>query len=437
MPLRISRRNITLHFNQFNYFSSSLSSNSLNIRFSIANQFQNYSRINKFNKIPLRQLCTSTEVPKSDHEIPKKVAYWLFGVAGLVIGMVTVGGFTRLTKSGLSMTDWKLQGKLPPLTQKEWEKEFDRYKQFPEWQQRQNMTLEEFKYIFYWEYGHRMMGRVIGASFVGPMIFYIGTGVIPSVMYPRMALLLSLGGGQGLVGWWMVKSGLNVDPTTKKEIRVSPYRLATHLGLALTTYTALIWTALDILHPSSNVKKLTSIMNESILKKIKSIRSLSVFSGILVASTIISGAFVAGNDAGRAYNSFPLMGDYWIPPEILDLEPIWKNFFENTCTVQFDHRILALSTLSSISYVFFRARLMENGNFWKLLPANTKFALTSTFGMSWIQVGLGISTLLYYVPIPLAASHQAGSVLLLTCIASLVHSLRFSSSRFIRSALTK
>eukprot|EP01031_Cornospumella_fuschlensis_P034890 gene34890-42251_t len=159
--------------------------------------------------------------------------------------MVSVGGITRLTRSGLSMTDWSLQGKLPPLNEEEWLAEFERYKQFPEWQQRRSMTLSEFKFIFFWEYAHRMLGRGIGVAFALPALYFVARGHVPKHLHRRLLLLLGLGGGQGLVGWWMVRSGLEVDPAQRKEIRVSPYRLAAHLALAFTTYTTLLWTALD------------------------------------------------------------------------------------------------------------------------------------------------------------------------------------------------
>ena len=174
------------------------------------------------------------------------ISNWIFCLSGLVAGMVTVGGITRLTRSGLSMTDWKLQGSLPPVTSEQWNTEFERYKTFPEWQQRQSMTIDEFKFIYFWEYGHRMMGRFIGLAFVGPFLYFSYKKMIPRSLYPRLGILFTLGGTQGLVGWWMVKSGLNVDPSQKKEIRVSPYRLATHLGLAFTTYTLLLWTGIHI-----------------------------------------------------------------------------------------------------------------------------------------------------------------------------------------------
>lgn len=342
----------------------------------------------------------------------KPLAYWLFGVAAMVAGMVTVGGVTRLTKSGLSMTDWKLQGSLPPMTDEEWEKEFDRYKTFPEWQQRKNMTVGEFKYIYFWEWGHRMLGRTVGLAFTLPGLYFAARGMIPRYLYPRLGLLFALGGGQGLIGWWMVKSGLEMDPEQKKEIRVSPYRLATHLIMAFTTYGLLLWTGLELLNPASQMKKVASTLSEEVLAIAKRSRRFNLHNLGIVALTVLSGAYVAGNDAGRAYNTFPKMGDEWIPSGILELSPMWRNFFENTATVQFDHRLMALSTLSAVTVGHIAAKKALQGAFFQAIPTGTRLAYQATMGMAWTQVALGISTLLMYVPVSLAAAHQVHLLIL-------------------------
>ena len=357
----------------------------------------------------------------------RPLAYWLLTMSGLVAGMVTVGGITRLTKSGLSMTDWKLQGSMPPMNAAEWEKEFERYKEFPEWQQRKSMTIDEFKYIYFWEWGHRMMGRSLGFAFALPAMYFGVRGLIPTSLYPRLATLFGLGGAQGIIGWWMVKSGLDVDPNQKKEIRVSPYRLATHLTMAFTTYTLLLWTSLDLLNTPQIARSTASTFSVETLKKAASLRKFAIFNGLLVATTVVSGAYVAGNDAGRAFNTFPMMGDHWIPPEILEMKPLWRNFVENTATVQFDHRVLALTTLGSIGAMFTKARM--SGLLWNSLPSYARLALNLTAGMSVAQVGLGISTLLLYVPVPLAATHQFGSLTLLSLVTCLAHSLNFARYR--------
>lgn len=374
---------------------------------------------------------------------PKAVGYWLMGMSGLVAGMVTVGGITRLTRSGLSMTDWKLQGTLPPMTYEEWMIEFDRYKQFPEWQQRKNMTLDDFKFIFFWEYGHRMMGRMLGFAFAGPLVYFGARGMIPRHLYPRMGLLFGLGGTQGLIGWWMVKSGLTNDVLqSNKEIRVSPYRLATHLSMAFTTYGCLLWTSLEILRPTSATVQ--SVVTKSgvagitpkLLSHVKQIRGLSLANLALVATTALSGAYVAGNDAGRAYNTFPMMGDEWIPEGMWTLEPAWRNIVENTATVQFDHRVLAMSTLTSITAMFVTAKRAAGGVVWKqILPRYSQVMMHSAVGMAAVQVGLGISTLLLYVPTHLAATHQFGSLVLLTFSTAALHSLKFAKVLSVPSAV--
>lgn len=356
----------------------------------------------------------------------------------MVAGTIAVGGITRLTRSGLSMTDWSIQGGMPPRTTEEWEAEFQRYKQFPEFNQRQTMTLEEFKFIYHWEYGHRMLGRFLGVAFGLPALYFIARGRINKSLYPRLGLLFTLGGAQGLVGWWMVKSGLEMNPEQKNEIRVSPYRLTAHLAMAFTTFTLLVSTGFNVLNPIENCKKIASSLSPDVLNAAKKNRRFALHNLGLVFLTAMSGAFVAGNDAGRAFNTFPKMGDDWIPQEILDLKPTWKNFFENTATVQFDHRVLALSTLSAITYSYYKARSVLGGEFWKALPKSSRVGYNLMAGMAFTQVGLGISTLLHYVPLHLASAHQLGSVLLLTFTTFLASSLRFSKyGKAVAPAVTK
>lgn len=325
------------------------------------------------------------------------------------------------------MTDWKLTGSLPPMNAEEWDREFERYKTFPEWQQRKSMTVDEFKRIFFWEYGHRMMGRFIGLAFVGPFTYFAARGMIPRSLYPRLGLLFSLGGTQGLIGWWMVKSGLEMDPAQKQEIRVSPYRLATHLGMAFTTYTALLWTGLDLLQPAKLAESITRTNLSAVaIDRLRSVKTHSMLNLALVGATAVSGAFVAGMDAGLAFNTFPKMGDHWIPEDLYAMEPLWRNFFENTATVQFDHRILALTTVSSIILLYSRAKSTP---VWSALPKLAKFPVTSALHMGLLQATLGVSTLLLYVPIELAVAHQAGSLALLTLSAWSFHSLRLVVAR--------
>ncbi|KAL7498990.1 hypothetical protein ACHAWT_010039 [Skeletonema menzelii] len=412
---------------------------------------------------------------------------WLLGTSTLVFGMVHIGGVTRLTKSGLSMTDWKPLGSRPPITLDEWTVEFERYKQYPEWQQRQQMTLEEFKYIFYWEWGHRMMGRVVGlvygvgwayftwmhrpnlvravessssSSFIPKSI----TSAIPPGYQSRLAVLFAMGGTQGLVGWWMVKSGLGEDRRgDRNEIRVSPYRLASHLGMAVGTYSLLVWTGLGAL--SFPVDRYAIIANKVALKE-KSAETLSMLQqytknlspnalrhaqkvrgGVvttvgLTGLTILSGAFVAGNDAGNAYNTYPLMNDQWIPVEdMVDPEkvPKWRNLFETTATVQWNHRVLGTATaLSAVGVAAYglihpmgRASLATMGR--SSTTPQVRRGLVAVGTAATAQMSLGIATLLNYVPINLAATHQLGSLVVLTCGLYTAHSLRYAS----RSVMSK
>lgn len=369
------------------------------------------------------------------------VAGWIFGCTATVATIVHVGGVTRLTKSGLSMTDWKPLGSLPPISEEEWETEFYRYKQFPEFQQRQSMTMSEFQYIYYWEWGHRMLGRTVGIAFALPWAYFTFRSKIPRGFQPKMAGLFALGGTQGLVGWWMVRSGLGEDMReSKKEVRVSPYRLATHLSVAATTFSLLLWTGMDILHleNKSKVKELTQalVKDSNLVKYAKRTRVGAMAVTGLTGLTLASGAFVAGNDAGRAYNTFPKMTeDEWVPWDDIvdpDLTPMYRNIFENTATVQFNHRVLGVTTaLSAIT-------LSGIGLFH---PA-TRASMTSQAlrgiklvgGIATAQATLGITTLLNYVPIPLAAAHQLGSLALVTSGFYLVHSFRYARPAMIRMA---
>eukprot|EP00615_Pteridomonas_danica_P006688 CAMPEP_0114346824 /NCGR_PEP_ID=MMETSP0101-20121206/13383_1 /TAXON_ID=38822 ORGANISM="Pteridomonas danica, Strain PT" /NCGR_SAMPLE_ID=MMETSP0101 /ASSEMBLY_ACC=CAM_ASM_000211 /LENGTH=405 /DNA_ID=CAMNT_0001483713 /DNA_START=117 /DNA_END=1334 /DNA_ORIENTATION=+ len=359
----------------------------------------------------------STEIP-----VDRSVGFWLLGCGGLVAGMVSIGGLTRLTKSGLSITEWKPQGQLPPMNQEEWQIQFDKYKTFPEWQQRKSMTLDEFKYIFWWEYGHRMLGRFVGVAFGVPMMYFFARGRIPPHLKTRVAALLGLGGAQGLVGAWMVQSGLEMDPKQRKEIRVSPYRLAAHLGMAFTTYSLLIWTALDVFYPNIAAVNQARKLTPEMISKIGRLRGGAVLTAGLVFTTAMSGAFVAGNDAGRAYNTFPTMDGEWVPSNALELMPKWRNIFESTPMVQFDHRCFALASTTAVVGTFAAAR--GNGALWTALPPKARAHLMGMLGMVSVQVSLGIGTLLMYVPTNMAASHQFGSLLLLTVSSLAAHSLK-------------
>lgn len=347
----------------------------------------------------------------------KIVSYWLFGCSGLVFGMVALGGVTRLTRSGLSMTDWNLAGKLPPLTAEAWETEFDTYKQFPEFQKvNQDLTLEQFKFIYFMEWGHRMFGRFIGFAFALPFAYFAIRGRINTSLAKRLGLIFVLGGTQGLIGWWMVKSGLEEpqDESDKRfeEPRVSPYRLATHLISAFGIYSLLLSTAI-----SQYPFNLSSFKPAP-----KSFKYAVAGTVLLVGSTALSGAYVAGNNAGLVYNEFPKMGGRWFPQDYLKkgLEPRWRNCFENSSLVQWEHRALAMTTWTASLGLFLLSR-----RFYAIGKVGRAASLVSSglFGMATVQASLGIVTLLYYVPVPLAAVHQSGSLILLSIGITLLHTI--------------
>ncbi|XP_056326541.1 cytochrome c oxidase assembly protein COX15 homolog [Danio aesculapii] len=328
------------------------------------------------------------------------IGRWLLGCSGLVLGAVVLGGVTRLTESGLSMVDWHLVKEMkPPQTQAEWEEEFAKYQQFPEFKiMNHDMTLTEFKFIFYMEWGHRMWGRLVGLAYILPAAYFWRRGYFSRSMKTRVLGLCGFVVFQGLLGWYMVKSGLEEKPESYDVPRVSQYRLAAHLGSALLLYAASLWTGLILLLPANRMPDSRRLLN---------LRRFAKTTGGLVFLTALSGAFVAGLDAGLVYNSFPKMGERWIPDDLLAFSPALKNVFENPTTVQFDHRILGIGSLTAITGLYLFSRRM-------ILPRRAKMAISCLTAMAYTQVVLGISTLLLYVPTPLAATHQSGSVALLT-----------------------
>ncbi|TYK16280.1 cytochrome c oxidase assembly protein COX15 [Cucumis melo var. makuwa] len=351
----------------------------------------------------------------------KMVGIWLFGSAAWVFSMVVLGGVTRLTRSGLSMTDWKFTGKLPPLTDEEWLQEFEKYKQSPEYKRvNKGMSIEDFKFIYWMEYAHRMWGRALGIMFALPFSYFLRKGYITLRLGLRLSTLFALGAGQGLIGWWMVKSGLEEPASEYAQPRVSPYRLAAHLTSAFIIYCGLFWTGLSVVMPEPPVESVAWARGAA------KVRRIALPVSLLVGITAISGAFVAGNDAGHAYNTFPKMGDTWIPDDIFDLKPLIRNFFENTSTVQLDHRILATASLVSIGTLWWSTRKLE------IHPA-VRSLIGSTFGMAAVQVTLGVSTLLSYVPVSLGTAHQAGALTLLTLVILLNHTVRRPSMGLLKS----
>jgi len=314
--------------------------------------------------------------------------------------MVVLGGVTRLTGSGLSMADWRpLMGWLPPFSDIQWQRVFDLYQQTPEFLKvNSHMDVSAFKGIFWLEFLHRLLGRMIGIVFLLPLIFFLVKGYIKAAEWPKYSLMFVLGGLQGVLGWYMVKSGLVDNP------HVSQYRLSAHLSAAFLIYAYMFWVAMSLLFPASGEQRHPWYR-----------KSLAVT--VLTSVTIISGGFVAGLKAGKIYNTFPLMGDDWIPPGTMALEPFWRNFFENMTTVQLDHRVLAISTFLVIIGFWVKARKAD-------LPARSRPAVNALLHTAIFQVALGISTLLMSVPIFLGALHQAVAMLLFTVSLYILHSLR-------------
>lgn len=273
------------------------------------------------------------------------------------------------------------------------------------------MTLSEFKFIYHMEYGHRMWGRAIGAFFALPAIYFWSRGYLNRSLKIRTVVFGTLIGLQGLMGWYMVKSGLEDRFHGENDVpRVSQYRLASHLTFAFVLYTLFLWSALDILLPA---QKLAG----PVTKASRRFRMLAHSTKGMIFLTALSGAFVAGLDAGLVYNSFPKMADRWIPEDILEFSPTIRNFTENPTTVQFDHRILGTATLTLITGMYLISRK-------RVLPPRAYKAAAAVAFMGWMQVGLGISTLLMYVPVPLAATHQSGSLILLSLAIWLSHELK-------------
>lgn len=330
----------------------------------------------------------------------RPVAIWLLICCALVLGMVVLGGVTRLTGSGLSMVDWRpITGVLPPLNEQQWQDVFALYQQSPEFQKiNAHMDVHAFKGIFWLEYLHRLLGRVIGLVFLLPFLFFLWSGRIQKRDVPKYLLMFVLGGLQGLLGWYMVRSGLVDDP------HVSQYRLTAHLVAAFVIYAYMFWVALGLLFGHEREQRHALYPGTFLVTA-------------LISLTVISGGFVAGLKAGFGFNTFPKMGEQWVPDGLWLLQPAWRNFFDNSITVQFDHRVLAIVTLVAVIAYWFNA--------WRgPLPARIRPAVHALLVVAVVQVVFGVSTLLLVVPIPLAAMHQATAMLLFTVALYLCQGLR-------------
>ncbi len=326
---------------------------------------------------------------------PRAIAIWLWCVAALIIAMVMVGGITRLTESGLSITQWKpISGIIPPLTDAQWQAEFAGYKRIPEYAQlNSGMTLAGFKGIFFWEYVHRLLGRVIGMAFALPLLWFAVRRQIPRGYGWRLTALLALGGFQGVIGWWMVSSGLSV------RTDVSHVRLAVHLLTALVTLAGIAWTALDV----------RALADDRFARPARFTLLASTALGLLLVQ-IMFGAFTAGLNAGYAFSSWPLMGDSLYPAGVALVEPHWRNAVDNPIVVQFIHRWFAFAAAAGLAVLAWRAR-----------QAGATGAAYAVIGLVALQIVLGIATLLSGVEIGIAVAHQVNAALTLVASVCAAH----------------
>lgn len=311
----------------------------------------------------------------------RAISRWLFFVMLLVIAVIVVGGATRLTNSGLSITEWKpIAGVFPPLTHAQWVAEFEKYKQIPEFMaEHPDMDLKGFEFIYFMEWGHRMLGRLIGLAYGLPFIYYALRRRLPRGHFMRFFSILILIGVQGTIGWWMVKSGLTGD-----RVDVSQYRLAAHLGMAFLILGLLFWTWRD------QKEGWGPKMRAPIFKGMTSLIAL------LVYIQILAGAFVAGTHSGKSYNTWPMMDGGFVPPGYFSRTPLWTNLFENTAAIQFNHRVLAYIIVILAFWMLLRARRMR-----RLTSRASMFLL-----LVLAQTGLGIWTLLEVAPLRLSLGHQ-------------------------------
>ena len=322
------------------------------------------------------------------------VRLWLMALFALVVVMIAVGGLTRLTDSGLSITEWApISGAIPPLSSEDWQAEFDAYRAIPEYQlQNRGMSLEEFKVIYWWEWGHRQLGRVIGLVWALGFLGFLVARKIPPGWTGRLLLLGALGGLQGVIGWWMVSSGLEGS-----MLDVASYRLATHLGLAFVILGLIAWYVFRLGRTEADLFQ---------ARRAKEAKLFSMGTGLMHFAflQILLGALVAGIDAGRSFPTWPGMGGGFFPPAPFQLEPLWRNFFEDDGLVQFMHRMAGYLLFAFGVVVWLRARRSAN--------RATRFAFNALFAVLLLQIVIGIVTVIYSAPLHIAIIHQFGAVVL-------------------------
>ncbi|PWN07984.1 COX15/CtaA family protein [Rhodohalobacter mucosus] len=341
------------------------------------------------------------EVQTKNSADRKSIQAWYWSGATLVFIILIIGGITRLTGSGLSMTDWEpIMGAIPPLSEADWNEAFDQYKLYPEYYQvNSDMTLGEFKVIFFWEYLHRMLGRLLGLVFLIPFGWFLIRKKLDRKQTSRALVLLGIGTLQGLMGWYMVQSGLVDVPA------VSHYRLAAHLFIAFVIFGLCVWFALDL-----------SESRNAALKDTGRLFGWGVLLLVLISLQVVYGAFTAGLHAGHVYNTFPTMFGYWMPPELWISEPLWMNFLQNMVTVQWMHRVIGtLIGLVSI-WMLVRAFIVKAGT-------RVMFHTLAVTAAVLFQYLIGVYTLIYHVPVWLGVFHQGAALLLVGVVVSYIHLL--------------
>jgi len=344
------------------------------------------------------------------------IRIWLMVLFALVCVMIAVGGMTRLTDSGLSITEWRpVTGALPPLNAADWAAEFEKYRQIDQYRlMNQGMSLDEFKVIYWWEWGHRQLGRVIGLVWAVGFLFFWLTKRIPTGWTPRLLFLGALGGLQGAIGWWMVASGL-----TEGMVSVASYRLATHLGLAFVILGFIAWYAFLLNRPEAELMT---------ARRAREAKLFSLSTGLMHFAflQILLGALVAGIDAGRGYTDWPMMNGVFFPPEALDIVPLWQNFFENRAMAQFVHRMAGYLLAVFALVVWLRGRKSAHGA--------TRFAFNAVGLVVLAQIILGIVTVIYAAPWQLGIAHQATAVLLWVLIIRARHLSQYPRFDSLRGA---
>jgi len=353
----------------------------------------------------IRRAMTTATVQTRSMTQSRMVGLWLLSVAAVILAMITVGGLTRLTGSGLSITEWDpIMGVVPPISDSAWHEAFAKYQRIPQYiHENQGMTLDAFKSIFWWEWAHRVLGRVLGVVFFVPFIIFAGIGAIRRSAWPRMLLLFALGGLQGFVGWWMVESGLET------RVSVSQYRLAIHLGVALLLLVAILWTALEYLRRPQATARPSAFWQWP----------LAI--AVLVYLQMLLGSLVAGLHAGLIYNSWPLMDGRVVPEDAMAQSPWWLNFFENPGTAQFDHRIGAYLVVLAVIALWWRERTLKLGGY-------ARRSGNALLHVTLFQLVLGIATLLLQAPEFLAALHQLAAALLLCTAVWHTFEMRYAAN---------